>query len=91
VRYGYVPGDPSLAAIERQLAAQPPIPVPTICLHGTGDGIAPPQSSESHARHFTGPYERRLVRGAGHAMPQDAPRETAAAVLDLVRDDLTPA
>ena len=89
VRYGYAPGDPSLAEIERQLAAQPPIPVPTICLHGTGDGIAPPQSSESHARHFTGSYERRLVRGAGHAMPQDAPRETADAVLELVRNDVT--
>jgi pimeloyl-ACP methyl ester carboxylesterase len=85
VRYGYVAGDPSLAAIEQRLAALPPISVPTINLHGTGDGIAPPASSERHARHFTGSYERRLVRGAGHAMPQDAPRETAQAVLELVR------
>ena len=85
VRYGYVAGDPALAALERRLAAQPPIGVPTINLHGTGDGIAPPASSESHARHFTGPYERRLVHGAGHCMPQDAPRETAQAVLELVR------
>ncbi|MBV9748820.1 MAG: alpha/beta hydrolase, partial [Acetobacteraceae bacterium] len=84
VRYGYAPGDPSLAALERRLAAQPPIGVPTIALHGTGDGIAPPQSSEAHARHFTGPYARRLVRGAGHCLPQDAPRETAEAVLELV-------
>jgi len=84
VRYGYVAGDPSLAAIEQRLAVQPPIAVPTINLHGSGDGIAPPASSESHARHFVGPYERRLVRGAGHCMPQDAPRETAQAVLELV-------
>jgi pimeloyl-ACP methyl ester carboxylesterase len=84
VRYGYVAGDPSLAAIETRLAAQPPIAVPAINLHGTGDGIAPPQSSENHARHFTGAYARRLVPGAGHAMPQDAPRETAAAVLELI-------
>jgi pimeloyl-ACP methyl ester carboxylesterase len=84
VRYGYAEGDPALAALENRLAAQPPISVPTINLHGTGDGIAPPASSESHARHFGGPYERRLVRGAGHAMPQDAPRETAQAVLELV-------
>jgi pimeloyl-ACP methyl ester carboxylesterase len=85
VRYGYAPGDPSLAELEKRLAAQPPITVPTINLHGSGDGIAPPQFSESHARRFTGPYERRLVRGAGHCMPQDAPRETAEAVLELVR------
>ena len=86
VRYGYAPGDPSLAAIERRLAEQPPIAVPAINLHGTADGIAPPAASESHARHFTGPYRRRLVAGAGHAMPQDAPRETAQAVLELVRN-----
>ena len=86
VRYGYAPGDPSLAALERRLAEQPPIAVPAINLHGTADGIAPPAASESHARHFTGPYRRRLVPGAGHAMPQDAPRETAEAVLDLIRN-----
>jgi pimeloyl-ACP methyl ester carboxylesterase len=84
VRYGYAPGDPALAALEMRLAARPPITVPSINLHGTGDGIAPPESSESHARHFTGGYERRLVAGAGHAMPQDAPQATAEAVLTLV-------
>jgi pimeloyl-ACP methyl ester carboxylesterase len=84
VRFGNASGDPSLAALERRLAAQPPITVPTIVLHGTGDGIAPADSSISHARHFTGPYQRRLVPGAGHAMPQDAPRQTADAVLELV-------
>ncbi len=85
VRYGYAPGDPSLAALELRLAAQPSISVPTINLHGTGDGISPPQSSDDHARHFTGSYERRPVRGAGHCVPQDAPRETADAILELVR------
>jgi pimeloyl-ACP methyl ester carboxylesterase len=84
VRFGNAPGDPSLAALEQRLAAQPPITVPAINLHGSGDGIAPPHSSISHARHFTGPYERRLVPRAGHAMPQDAPRETADAVLSLL-------
>jgi pimeloyl-ACP methyl ester carboxylesterase len=84
VRYGYVDGDPALAAIEQRLAALPPITVPTINLHGAGDGIAPPASSESHAGRFIGPYQRRVVPRAGHAMPQDAPRETAAAVLELI-------
>ena len=84
VRFGNALGDPALAAIERRLAAQPPITVPTIVLHGTGDGIALPEASAGHARHFTGPYERRLVPRAGHAVPQEAPRETAAAVMELV-------
>jgi pimeloyl-ACP methyl ester carboxylesterase len=47
VRYGYAKGDPALAALEMRLAARPPITVPSINLHGTGDGIAPPESSES--------------------------------------------
>jgi len=89
VRYGYAPPDPALAAIERRLAAQPPITVPTIVLHGEADGIAPPDSSISHARHFTGPYQRRTIPRVGHNVPQDAPRETADAVLELVRKDIT--
>jgi pimeloyl-ACP methyl ester carboxylesterase len=85
VRYGYVPGDPALADIEKRLAAKPSVTVPTIVLHGEADGIALPQSSEAHARHFTGPYQRRLVPRAGHALPQDAPQPVADAVLELVR------
>src|SRR5436190_797148 len=87
VRYGYAAGDPSLAEIERRLAAKPPITVPTVVLHGEADGIAPPRSSQDHAKHFTGPYQRRLVPRAGHALPQDAPREMADAVLELIRSE----
>ena len=83
VRYGYVAGDPSLAGIETRLAAKPPITVPAIVLHGEADGVALPSSSEGHAKHFTGPYQRRLVPRAGHALPQDAPRTVADAVLEL--------
>jgi pimeloyl-ACP methyl ester carboxylesterase len=85
VRYGYTPGDPSLAAIEQRLAPQPPISVPTIVLHGEADGVALPGASEGHAKYFTGPYQRRLVPRAGHALPQDAPRAVAQAVLELIR------
>lgn len=85
VRYGYTAGDPSLAAIEQRLAAQPPIPVPTIVLHGEADGVALPGASEGHVKYFTGPYQRRLVHRAGHALPQDSPRAVADAVLELVR------
>ena len=85
VRYGYVAGDPSLAEIERQLAAKPAITVPTIAMHGEADGIALPSSSEGHARHFRGPYQRRVVPRAGHALPQDAPQAVADAVLELLQ------
>ena len=85
VRYGYVPGDPALAAIERRLAAKPLIGVPAITLQGEAPGTTPPEASAGHARFFTGPYQRRTIPLVGHNVPQEAPRETARAVMELVR------
>ena len=84
-RYALAPGDPSFENIERRLSALPPITAPTVVLHGEGDGVTPIARSESHARFFKGPYERRLIPVVGHNLPQEAPREFAAAVLSLVR------
>ncbi len=82
-RFGYAAGDPAYDAIETRLEAQPPITVPTVCLHGEGDGVSPPENSASHARHFTGSYRRILVPVAGHNLPQEAPVAWADAVLSL--------
>ncbi|MGE0659621.1 MAG: alpha/beta fold hydrolase [Reyranellaceae bacterium] len=84
-RYGYAEGDPALLDIEAQLATQPKIGVPTICLHGEGDGVAPPESSAGHAKMFSGKYERRTIPVAGHNLPQEAPVEWCRAVLELAR------
>jgi len=80
-RYGLVPGDPALEDIERRLAAQPPIAVPTVSLDGGADGVARPQGSAADAPHFTGPYEHRRLPGIGHNLPQEAPQAFAEAVL----------
>ena len=82
-RFGYAAGDPALEPIEAALARKPAIPVPTICLHGDGDGVGPAAASANHARHFTGPYERRVIPLVGHNVPQEAPAEFARAILDL--------
>ena len=84
-RFGLAPGDPSLEAIEERLAAQPPITVPTIVLHGACDGVSLPQSSEGHARFFSGPYQRRIVPVAGHFLPQEAPAAVIEALSQLHR------
>jgi pimeloyl-ACP methyl ester carboxylesterase len=84
VRYGYVPGDPALAAIETKLAVQPKITVPAITLQGEAMGTTAPEASAGHAKYFTGRYERRTIPRVGHNVPQEAPRETADAVLALV-------
>jgi pimeloyl-ACP methyl ester carboxylesterase len=84
-RYGNAPGDPAYDAIERQLALQPKITVPTIVLHGDADGVQPPEMSADHARHFTGPYERRVLPRIGHNVPAEAPEAFADAILELTK------
>jgi pimeloyl-ACP methyl ester carboxylesterase len=80
-RYGLVPGDPACASIEQRLSAQPPITVPTIGIDGSADGVIP---STAHLRHhFTGPYEHRVFKDAGHNLPQERPQEWAQTVLDV--------
>ncbi len=83
-RFGLAPGDPALAGIEQRLAGQPAITVPTVTLHGDDDGVSPAAQSERDARHFTGPYTRQVVPGAGHNLPQEAPGSFALAVLGLL-------
>jgi pimeloyl-ACP methyl ester carboxylesterase len=68
-RFGYAPGDPSLEAIEKRLAARPKISVPTIALQGEADGIMAPEGSEHHAAFFSGPYKRRVIAKVGHNPP----------------------
>jgi pimeloyl-ACP methyl ester carboxylesterase len=84
-RYALVAGDPAYEPIEQQLAAQPPITVPSVILDGTDDGVARGGSSERHLVHFTGRREHRFVAGAGHNLPQEAPAAFADAVLTVDR------
>jgi pimeloyl-ACP methyl ester carboxylesterase len=85
-RFGWVPGDPSLIAIEERLNAMPQIGVPTIVLHGDADGVAPVQGSQRHARFFGGRYVRRVISGAGHFLAWEAPDAIVAAVRELIPD-----
>jgi pimeloyl-ACP methyl ester carboxylesterase len=84
-RFGYAPGDPALEPIEALLAAQPKITVPTIALQGETDGVHPPETSEKHGVHFTGPFARRMLPKVGHNPFQEAPQATAEAVLEMIR------
>ncbi|MFN4155409.1 MAG: alpha/beta fold hydrolase [Paracoccaceae bacterium] len=82
-RFGGVPGDPAYDGIEARLAAQPDITVPCIVLQGRDDGVDPPAIADTHRPHFTGFYERRIIDGAGHNLPQEAPAAFADAMLAL--------
>ncbi len=83
-RFGLAPGDPAVEDTERRLTAQPPIIVPTVVLHGSANGVMPVGGSERHDRFFSAAYERRVIPMAGHNLPQEAPRDFAAAVLSVV-------
>lgn len=58
--------------------------VPTVVLHGHDNGVSPVMSSQAHAGLFTGRYDRRVIAGVGHNIPQEAPRDFADAVLSLI-------
>lgn len=83
-RFGYVEGDPAYEAIEHALTQQPPITVPTIALWGEDDGVRDTPRADPHAEKFTGAYQRRLLPGIGHNIPQEAPDATTSALLDLL-------
>ena len=84
-RTASVAGDPRYASIEAQLAAKPAINVPTIVLHGADDNVTPVQGSEKHGSHFTASYERRVIPGVGHNVPQESPQTFADAVMELCK------
>jgi pimeloyl-ACP methyl ester carboxylesterase len=84
-RFGYAPGDPALQSVEVSLAKQPVISVPTIVLQGGADGVNSVAGSAPQDRLFTGRFERRLIPGIGHDVPQEAPMETTRAALDLLK------
>jgi pimeloyl-ACP methyl ester carboxylesterase len=84
-RFALAEGDPAYSDIERRLAAQPVITVPTITFDGADDGVRPPALATQHGHLFSGPRSHRLVPGVGHNMPQEVPEVFANAVLELIK------
>ncbi len=84
-RFMYAPGDPTLAWMEEALTRQPSISVPTISLCGADDGVGPAEEIDEDIEHFSGFYERRVLAGVGHNIPEEAPEATLKALLDLLQ------
>lgn len=84
-RFMYAPGDPALAWMEEALTRQPSISVPTISLCGADDGVGPAEEIDEDIEHFSGFYERRVLAGVGHNIPEEAPEATLNALLDLLQ------
>ena len=84
-RYGLVDGDPRYSDIQRRLATLPTITVPTITLDGDADGVIPVTDGRAHAPKFTNRLNHRIIKNAGHNLPQEEPEVFAEAVLDILR------
>jgi len=82
-RYGNAPGDPAFDELERLLAAQPRIDVPTIVLHGAADGVSPPEHSAGNAKYFSTRYQRRVIPVAGHFLSRETPEAAVEAIREL--------
>jgi pimeloyl-ACP methyl ester carboxylesterase len=80
-RIGLAEGEAKYDDLERRLAAAPQIAVPSITLEGDSNGAPHPEPGAYRSK-FTGAYEHRVVQGAGHNLPQEAPRAFARAVVD---------
>jgi pimeloyl-ACP methyl ester carboxylesterase len=82
-RLGLATGDPVYDDLEKRLAKSPVINVPTITLEGDANGAPHPEAS-AYAKKFSGKYAHRVIKGGiGHNLPQEAPREFAAAVVEV--------
>jgi pimeloyl-ACP methyl ester carboxylesterase len=86
-RYGLATGDPKLEPMEKELLKQPIIKVPAIVLDAEADGVEPFSGTGKDAGYFEGGYERRIAKGMGHNLPQEAPDEFARAVLTFLPDN----
>jgi pimeloyl-ACP methyl ester carboxylesterase len=84
-RDGVVEGDPRCADIQSKLAAQPIISVPTITLDGDADGVIPVTDGSAHAPRFSNRIAHRVIKNAGHNLPQEEPEAFAEAILDVYR------
>jgi pimeloyl-ACP methyl ester carboxylesterase len=83
-RFGLAPGDPQYAELQNRLVPLPPITVPAVTLDGDSDGVLPASDGSASAAKFTARRIHRVVPGAGHNVPQEAPDPFAAAVMEVM-------
>ena len=83
-RLGAASGFPAYRDVERRLSALPTIRVPTITLDGGADGVVPANDGHSSATKFSGPRVHRIIDGAGHNLPEEAPDAFTEAVWELL-------
>ena len=72
-------------AMTAALADLPSVSVPTTYVWSDGDWAIGRTSAEAAGEHVTGPYEFIELTGISHWIPEEAPADLAAAILQRVR------
>ena len=80
-RLSIAAGDPKFEEMEEKLAAGPLIRIPSITIGSDFDGIS--RNGANYAGKFIGKYRHKVLNGIGHNVPQEAPEETARAILEV--------
>jgi pimeloyl-ACP methyl ester carboxylesterase len=80
-RLSLAQGEPRYDHLEQKLFAGPVITVPTITIASDFDSVA--ADGAGYRGKFTGKYSHRILKGIGHNVPQEAPREFAQAIIDV--------
>ena len=80
------PSEPRFHDTEKRLATRPKVDVPTIVLHGGDDGFGKPApaSTDAELNAFPKLVARRVVPGAGHFVPHEAPQAVADALIEVL-------
>jgi pimeloyl-ACP methyl ester carboxylesterase len=84
-RLSLAAGDLKYDDLEKRLAAGPVIATPTITLDGDADGVAPATDGTAYAAKFSGKRTHRIIKGAGHNLPQEAPQAFVDAIVEVDR------
>ena len=82
-RLSLAAGEARYNDLERRLAEVPTINTPTVTLDGDSDGVAPATDGSAYASRFAGKRTPRIVKGAGHNLPQEAPQAFVDAVVEV--------
>jgi pimeloyl-ACP methyl ester carboxylesterase len=82
-RQSLAEGEAQYDALEKRLAEDPVINVPTITMEGDANGAPHPEPA-AYAKKFSGKYSHRTIKGGiGHNLPQEAPQVFAQAIVDI--------